>query len=236
MPCCWRWEPCNTVHLSRSLHPVYKTDGALGYHGLWHALFYQLQYNPDWDERYAASYGNAAGDTLPQVAAQKYVLQHPPAPSEDIYLTPDHSYSQMKARARETYIRKAFLEFVANDPKFVIATFADNVKRAGTVLMSFLSSLGRHPFLLGLIVAVSFLAGAAILACRRSRPPHPGTGAAPAHRRLPGLVAAQPRLGADDQADERPVPHVAGGTHRLDRVRGNGSIAVGRKRARRIPA
>ena len=159
-----------TVHLTRSLHPVYKTDGALGYHGFWHALFYQLQYNPDWDKRYAASYGNAAGDTLPQVAAQKYVLEHPPPPSEDIYLTPDHSYSQMKARARETYIRKAFLEFVADDPKFVIATFANNVKRAGAVLMSFLSSLGRHPFVLGLIVAVSFLAGAAIMLAEGAGP------------------------------------------------------------------
>jgi len=151
-----------TVHLSRSLHPVYKTDGALGYHGLWHALFYQLQQNRDWQEKYAASYGNAVGDTLPQMAAQKYVLQHPPSPSEDIYLTPGHTL--MKPRARETYIRKAFLEFVANDPKFVIATLAGNVGRAGTVLMSFLRSLGRHPFQLGLIVAGAFMAGAAILA------------------------------------------------------------------------
>ena len=151
-----------TVHLSRSLHPVYKTDGALGYHGLWHALFYQFQQNRDWEEKYAASYGNAVGDMLPQMAAQKYVLQHPPSPSEDIYLTPDHTL--MKPRARETYIRKAFLEFVANDPKFVIATFAGNVGRAGTVLMSFLRSLGRHPFQLSLIVAGAFMAGAAILA------------------------------------------------------------------------
>ena len=150
-----------TVHLSRSLHPVYKTDGALGYHGIWHALFYQLQYNPWWQEKYAASYGNAAGDTLPQVAAQKYVLQHPPLESENIYLTPDHT--QMKAWARESYIRRAFLEFVAKDPIFVIGTFGVNVGRAGPVLMSFLASLGRHLPLLGLIMVVSLMAAAAIL-------------------------------------------------------------------------
>jgi hypothetical protein len=90
------------LYLSRSLHPVYAKNGELGYHGVWHAPFYQLQRHPDWKKKYASAYDNAAGDTLPQAAARNYLEQHPPSDPESVYLDPDHK--QIKAWLRESYV------------------------------------------------------------------------------------------------------------------------------------
>jgi hypothetical protein len=57
-------------------------------------------------------------DKLPLVAAKKYSIRHPPRNPEDIYLTPDHRY--LRVAAAESYIRKAFFEFAANYPIFVL--------------------------------------------------------------------------------------------------------------------
>jgi hypothetical protein len=151
-----------TLLLSSSLHPVYREGGELGHHGLWHALFYQLQYHPDWNQKYASRYDNASGDTLPQVAAQKYLLQHPVPEGEDVYL--DAAHKQIKAQARELYVRKAFIDFFTNDPKFVIENILIySPKTALRVLAGFLYSLTRHLSLLGVMIATSLLAGVAML-------------------------------------------------------------------------
>jgi hypothetical protein len=151
-----------TLFLAFNPHSVYGKGGELGHHGLWHALFYQLQYHPDWQKRYASEYDNASGDNLPHVVARKYLLQHPSTKTEDIYLDADHK--QIKAQARELLVRRAFIDFFINDPKFVIENILIyNVRSAGQALVSFLHSLTRHLSLLGIIIGVSVLAGAAIL-------------------------------------------------------------------------
>jgi hypothetical protein len=106
------------VWLTIALHPIYKSGGEISHHVFWHSVFYQLQYHPRWNEKYAASYDFATGDELPKVAARKYLLRHPPSDPDAVYLTPDRKY--LRVAAAETYIRKAFFEFISNDPSFVL--------------------------------------------------------------------------------------------------------------------
>jgi hypothetical protein len=97
-----------------ALHPVYKDKGEISHHVVWHALFYQLQFHPHWEEKYASQYDHAVYDELPQVAARKYLVRNPP---------PDPQRFNLTIAATETYIRKAFFEFFSNDPAFVLETY-----------------------------------------------------------------------------------------------------------------
>jgi len=106
---------------STVLHPVYQEKGEIKHHVIWHAIFSQLQFHPQWRQKYAGEYDNAVLDELPALAARKYLIRHPPAEPDKVYLTEDHKY--LKVAAGETYVRKAFLEFLARDPKFVLQTY-----------------------------------------------------------------------------------------------------------------
>jgi hypothetical protein len=106
---------------SIGVHPIYKEKGEIPHHVVWHAVFYQLQFHPEWAEKYAAEYDNAKFDELPAVAAKKYLTRHPDAASAAIYLTEDKEH--FKIAAAETYTRKAFFEFLVNDPKFVLEAY-----------------------------------------------------------------------------------------------------------------
>jgi hypothetical protein len=108
----------HTLWVTVTLHPVYRSKGEISHHVFWHAVFYQLQFHPRWNEKYAVSYDFAVGDELPILAAKKYLLRHAPLNPDEVYLTPDHRYLQVAAA--ETYLSKAFFEFFANDPEFVL--------------------------------------------------------------------------------------------------------------------
>src|SRR5262249_18509475 len=45
-----------TLYVSIVLHPVYKQNGEITHHVLWHSVFYPLQFHPKWNERYAAQF------------------------------------------------------------------------------------------------------------------------------------------------------------------------------------
>jgi len=153
-----------TLYFSRSLHPVYHKNGELGYHGVWHALFYQLQGHPGWQKKYASAYHNSAGDSLPQAAARYYLMQHPSVDPDSLYLDPNHK--DMKARVMELYVRKAFIDFFLHDPRFVAETILIyNVKGVARTLWDFLGSLLRnHSWTsVGLGFAMIFIAGVAML-------------------------------------------------------------------------
>src|SRR5262249_14362495 len=107
--------------VSIALHPVYRDKGEISHHIVWHSLFYQLQFHPRWQEKYASQYDHAVYDDLPQVAAKKYLLRNLPPNPQRVYLTDDHQYLQVAAS--ETYTRKAFFEFFSNDPAFVLETY-----------------------------------------------------------------------------------------------------------------
>jgi hypothetical protein len=131
-----------------ALHPIYKSGGEISHHVFWHSIFYQLQFHPRWNEKYAASYDFATADELPPLAARKYLLRHPPSDPDAVYLTPDRKH--LRVAAAETYIRKAFFEFFSNDPRFVLESMLIyNPLSMTTILAGYASSLDddveQHP-------------------------------------------------------------------------------------------
>jgi hypothetical protein len=112
----------HAVWTSIIIHPVYREKHEIMHHGVWHAVFYQLQFHPQWLEKYGAEYDYTVLDDLPPVAAGKYLLRHPPADPHTVYLTADRRH--LTVAGSETYIRKALFEFLTRDPKFVLETYA----------------------------------------------------------------------------------------------------------------
>jgi glycosyltransferase 2 family protein len=132
----------HTLWVTRALHPIYRSEGEIAHHVFWHAVFYQLQFHPRWNENYAAYYDFATFDELPHVAAKKYLLRHPPPHPEEVYLTQDRQY--LRIAPSEAYIRKAYFEFFANDPRFVLESLLIyNPIGITIVLTGYLSSLDR---------------------------------------------------------------------------------------------
>ena len=131
----------HTLYVVVALHPVYRQKGEISRHVFWHAVFYQLQHHPQWKNKYGAQFDNAIGDQLPQQAAKKYLAKHPSS-DPDIYLTADRSY--LTVAAGETYARKAFFDFLINDPIFVFeAAFWYKSKAIADILAEYLGSLFR---------------------------------------------------------------------------------------------
>jgi hypothetical protein len=138
----------HTLWVTMTLHPVYRSGGEISHHVFWHAVFYQLQFHPRWNEKYAAAYDFATFDELPLVAARKYLLRHPPSDPDAVYLTSDRKH--LRVAAAETYVRKAFFEFFARDPRFVMESLLIyNPLSMAIVLVGYMSSLDvdveQHP-------------------------------------------------------------------------------------------
>jgi hypothetical protein len=153
----------HTLWVTITLHPIYRGKGEISHHVFWHAVFYQLQFHPRWNEKYAASYDFATVDELPAVAARKYLLQHPPLNPENIYLTEDRRY--LRVASTETYIRKAFFEFLATDPRFVLESMLIyNPRAIAVVFAGYLSSLNKTSAIHFIGVLFVFLILAAFLA------------------------------------------------------------------------
>jgi hypothetical protein len=157
---------CHSAFISWTLHPVY-SRGEVARHVVWHSLFYQLQVHPKWKEKYEPTFDFADGDELPRTAAKKYLLRNPPANPEEVYIAPDRNY--LKYAAGETYTRKAYLELMFNDPRFVFESiFIYGSASVINVLSHYLSSLNRLPGPI-FIVGVIYLLGLAwILSARAS--------------------------------------------------------------------
>jgi ABC-type multidrug transport system fused ATPase/permease subunit len=154
----------HATYVSVTLHPVYhsKSKGEISHHVFWHAVFYQFQFHPQWNQKYSAQFDNAQYDELPPVAAKKYLLRNPPPDPEAVYLTPDHKY--LTYAAAETYIRKAFIEFMYRDPWFVFESiFVYNPLRMYTVLKGYLSSWSRVSSVTYLLVTAYLVAAAGFL-------------------------------------------------------------------------
>jgi hypothetical protein len=109
-----------TSVVSLSLHPVYRQQGWLQHHALWHSIYYSLQYHPRFVERFGAMHNYADGDNMPHQGAAAYLRAHPEENSPDLYFpgTATLTYSAM-----ESIVRRAFLAMVRQHPEFVFETF-----------------------------------------------------------------------------------------------------------------
>ena len=153
------------VYVAHALHPVYQQANERPHHALWHAFIYALAGHPDWGKKYAAQYG-VGGDTVPENVAKAYVLAHPPEDPDAVYLTKDRTY--LRIGVTERYKRKAFLEFFANDPKFVLeAFFIYNVKRCNKAFIEYLSTLKAVPVAGWVLLAIALMMIATLLALDR---------------------------------------------------------------------
>jgi hypothetical protein len=128
------------VYASLALHPVYQSANERPHHALWHALLWGVAIHPDWLSKYAPQF--EIGDAVPEMLAKNYLERHPPDNPDAVYLTPDRRY--LRIGVAETYKRKAFLEFLANNPRFVLeAYFIHNPKLVKDAFVRYLSSLDR---------------------------------------------------------------------------------------------
>ena len=128
------------MYVSLVLHPVYQSANERPHHPLWHALLFGVATHPDWLTKHAPQF--ELGDAVPEMLARKYLERHPPENPDAVYLTPDRKY--LRIGVAETYKRKAFLEFLVNNPRFVLeAYFIHNPKLVKDAFVRYLSSLDR---------------------------------------------------------------------------------------------
>jgi hypothetical protein len=112
----------HSVYIATTMDPIYQKIGDLGNHETWHPIYYSLQLHPQWAAKYGPMYGNAVGDEQPKAAVKNYMLRHPPTPDEAKSLFRD-DYGSLKSTVYEMYLRKAFFEFIKDDPRFAFETF-----------------------------------------------------------------------------------------------------------------
>ena len=88
-------------------------------HTFWEPLYYDLQLHPDWQRKYGAQHNGQTGDEAAIVAVQSYRERHGLLHNKDDFFWGDEK-DLLTAQAFEKYIRAAYLEFVRNDPWFVV--------------------------------------------------------------------------------------------------------------------
>ncbi len=81
--------------------------GGMRIHSFWEPVYYDLQYHPQWKEKYAAEHHWKTGDDVAVVAAELYEQRH-----HLPHWTSDLGY--------ERAVRGAYIDFVRNDPWYVV--------------------------------------------------------------------------------------------------------------------
>ena len=102
-----------------SLHPIYREGGWLSYHAVWHSIYYSLQFNPNYVEKYGAYHEGKDGDEMPIAGALAYLKEHPEEDKPELFI----AGRSLKYSAMERLVQLAFFEFLRRDPWFVFETF-----------------------------------------------------------------------------------------------------------------
>jgi hypothetical protein len=82
-------------------------SGGMRFHTFWEPMYYDLQLHPQWKEKYAAQHHGATGDEVAMVGAELYEQRH-----HLPHWTSDLGY--------ERAVRGAYIDFVRNDPWYVV--------------------------------------------------------------------------------------------------------------------
>lgn len=101
-------------------HPGIAANGYSSGHNVWFALFYNLQTHPQWSQRYAAKYGSETGDVLTRHACLLYLAEHREEWPRWNPRSENPFQLGISSVGLELMCRKAFFEFLRNDPMFVI--------------------------------------------------------------------------------------------------------------------
>jgi hypothetical protein len=105
--------------IALSLHPIYRQGGWLPQHAIWHSIYYSLQSNPKYLEKYDAYHDGQTGDAMPLAGAMVYLKHHPEEDNPDLYL----AGKALKYAAMERLVRLALFDFIRRDPWFMFETF-----------------------------------------------------------------------------------------------------------------
>jgi hypothetical protein len=101
---------CLTVTVTlagASADPRIAEIGGMRLHTIWEPLYYDLQKHPDWEEKYAAAHHYQHADAVPKAAVDAYRAQR-------------NLTGPMPDKAYEDYLRIVYLDFVRNDPWYVV--------------------------------------------------------------------------------------------------------------------
>src|SRR5262245_14984988 len=108
------------VLVTKAANPIYKLDGDLLHHPVWHNTLTSLQHHPDWDAKYAASVNGARGDALPIELAWQGIAAAPPEQrARYLYAHINHPNPE----AVMFFARQRFLQILRDDPWFVVETY-----------------------------------------------------------------------------------------------------------------
>jgi hypothetical protein len=106
--------------VTMSLHEVYRRDGWLHQHALWHSIYYSYATHPSY---YTSEYFNLhdrkVGDDMPVAGIFLYLNSHPEEDKPDIYL----AEKVLKYSAMESLARAAFFDFAWQHPRFAFEAF-----------------------------------------------------------------------------------------------------------------
>lgn len=98
--------------------PHIKQIGGMRYHTFWEPFFWDLQTSPDWN-KYRARFHGASGDDIAKEAVQSYRERH-----NLLHVKSDfpggNEASGIPALVYEKYTRAAYIEFVRENPWFIV--------------------------------------------------------------------------------------------------------------------
>jgi hypothetical protein len=129
-------------------------------HSFWEPLFYDLQLHPDWNKKYAAQYEGASGDAIAPEAVKLYRQRHNLVHNKDDYMKGDER-GILKMSTYERYVRDAYIEFVLNDPWYVVQLKYYNaltvIDSVGEIILRNFEAIGWPFLLLAISVATALV-------------------------------------------------------------------------------
>ncbi len=93
--------------------------GGMRRHAFWQPLYYNLQLHPDWKKKYSEQHKGATGDATALVAVASYQQRHPDRIRGRDFVMRDKTLGLTQV-GYEKYVRAAYIEFLLNDPRYVM--------------------------------------------------------------------------------------------------------------------
>jgi len=105
---------------SIAAHPVYRLEGDLLHHPVWHNMMTSLEKSPEWDRKYLATVNAIRGDLMPTEIARQEIAKLPPDQRAQ-YLIGRINWPTNQAV--NLFARKRFFEILRTDPWVVLEVF-----------------------------------------------------------------------------------------------------------------
>jgi hypothetical protein len=135
-------------------HPIYRIDGDVLHHPLWHHMMSSLQWNPEWSVKYLSTVNGVFGDAMPAEIAKQEIAKLPP----DLQPQYVSRIGWPKNEAIAGFARQRFFEIFQSDPWFVFHTFLiDNPRRIILAAVSFYIELIQALSSANIIIAIGAL-------------------------------------------------------------------------------